>query len=77
MASGVRSELRDALDDAMLRAYCEPLFSPRPEEDPEIVRAIARAAIISDTAAMRHLARVQAAAWAVVEEWVEVPDGEG
>lgn len=69
--STARSELRDALDDAIRRAYCTPLYPPRPEEDPDVVRAVATAAILTDPTAMRHLVRIQAAAWAAVEERVD------
>ena len=65
------SELRDALDDAIRRAYCEPLKPVAPEEDAEIVRAMRRAALISDPNQMRHLSGIQAAAWSAVKERIE------
>jgi hypothetical protein len=71
----LRDELRDALEDAIRHAYCTPLYPPRPGEDPEVVQSVATAAIITDPTAMRHLARIQAAAWAAVEARVEETDG--
>lgn len=65
------TELRDALDDAIRRAYCEPIIAPVDGEDPDEVRAMAKAAIISSPSRMRHLAGIQAAAWATVQERVE------
>lgn len=65
------TELRDALDDAIRRAWCEPVKGVVEGEDAEIVRALRRAALISDPNQMRHLASIQAAAWAAVEERVD------
>lgn len=69
--SDALTELRDALDDAIRRAYCEPLIPPVDGELEDEVRALAAAQIISNPNAMRALARIQAAAWAVVEERIE------
>lgn len=64
-------ELRDALEDAIRRAYCEPIVAPVEGEDPDEVRALAQAALISNPRRMRHLATIQAAAWEAVEARVE------
>lgn len=64
-------ELRDALDDAIRQAFCEPPIPPLSCEDAAIVRNTARAAILTNPDRMRHLAVIQAAAWAVVQERVE------
>lgn len=69
--STCRSELRDALEDAIRRAYCEPIIPPVEEEDAAVVRSIAMAAILHSPERMRHMAGIQAAAWAAVEERVE------
>ena len=60
-------ELRDALEDAIRRAYCEPLVQPLPGEDPEIVAALAKQSILTNPRKMRQLAAIQQAAWDVVE----------
>lgn len=74
--SSAFTELRDALDDAIRRAYCEPIVAPVEGEDPEEVRALALAALIGNPRRMRHLAGVQAAAWEAVEARVEGGSGE-
>lgn len=71
MADEALTGLRDALDDAIHEAYCAPLHSPREGEDPKIVGAIARAAVINDPIAMRRMNRIQQAAWDVVKARVE------
>jgi hypothetical protein len=68
---GALEELRDALDDAIRRAYCEPILPPVEGEDTEIVRSIARAEIIHSPNRMRHLAGIQAAAWEAVGPRIE------
>ena len=60
-------ELRDALEDAIRRAYCEPLVQPLLGEDPEIVAALAKQSILTNPRKMRQLAAIQQAAWDVVE----------
>lgn len=67
---GAMHELRDALDDAIRRAWCEPVKGAVEGEDVEVVRVLRRAALISDPDQMRHLASIQAAAWTVVRERV-------
>lgn len=47
------------------------VVEPVEGEDPEEVRALALAALISNPRRMRHMAGIQAAAWAAVEERVE------
>ena len=68
-------DLRDALDDALRRAYCSPIRSPVDGEDPEAVQAAATAAIITDPDRMRHLERIQRAAWNVVRDRVDDEEG--
>lgn len=63
-------ELRDALDDAIRRAYCEPVIPVVEGEDAEMVRRLAALEIITSPIKMRHLAGVQAAAWEIVKERV-------
>lgn len=67
LSGSALTELRDALDDAVRRAYCEPFAEPVEGEDPDEVRALAQAVVITNPDRMRHLARIQAAVWAVVE----------
>lgn len=69
--NGELTDLRDALDDAIRRAYCEPVVSVRDGEDAAVVRSIEVARLLQSPERMRHLAGVQAAAWAVVCERVE------
>lgn len=69
--NGELTDLRDALDDAIRRAYCEPVVSVRDGEDAAVVRSIEVARLLQSPERMRHLAGVQAAAWAVVRERVE------
>jgi hypothetical protein len=64
-------ELRDALDDAIRRAYCEPVRPPVTGEPAGQVRALWAASVIENPDRMRHLADIQAATWAVVEQRVE------
>lgn len=70
-ATEALDELRDALDDAIRRAFCEPPVPPLSCEDAAIVRNTARAAILSNPDRMRHLAAIQAAAWEIVKGRVE------
>lgn len=70
-SSSAFTELRDTLEDAIRRAYCEPVVEPVEGEDPEEVRTLARAALISNPRRMRHLAGIQAAAWEAVEARIE------
>ena len=65
------TELRDALDDAIRRAYCEPLVPLLEGEDPDAVREITTARVLTNPAAMRQLVAIQTAVWEVVRERVE------
>jgi hypothetical protein len=64
-------DFRDELEDAIRRAYCEPFAEPVEGEDPDEVRALAQAVVITNPDRMRHLAGIQGAAWEVVRQWVE------
>lgn len=68
---GALTELRDALDDAIRRAYCAAIVEPVEGENRDVVRAIGQAAVIANPGLMRHLAGIQAAAWAAVEARVD------
>jgi hypothetical protein len=69
-------ELRDALDDAIRRAYGEPILPPVEGEDQSAIRSMRHAAVITNPNVMRHLAGIQAAAWGAVEQRIEAGGGD-
>lgn len=71
--AGAASELQDALDDAIRRAYREPIQPPVEGEDPDTVRSLAISALVSDPNRLRHLAALQKAAWDTIAPYLPVP----
>jgi hypothetical protein len=61
------AELRDALDDVIRQAYSAPIIDIRDAEDPEAVRVGTIARLIADPDRMRHLVRIQNAAWELLD----------
>jgi hypothetical protein len=58
----VPEETEGQIEDAIRRAYCEPIKPPVEGEDPEVVRDLARVDLITNPDRMRHLAAIQTAA---------------
>lgn len=71
VAEDVERQWLDALDDAIRDAFAEPLIEPVEGEDEQVVRAMARARIVENPRATKHLIGIQRAAGKVLADALE------
>jgi hypothetical protein len=64
-------EVRETLDEAILRAFVEPVRIVD-GEDPAVVNSLLSAALLHDPQGTRRVALVQRAAWHVVEHYMKL-----